>query len=286
MKDKKDIAIYMAFGALILGLVAVFIPYISLNGIGIGEYKIHISEYDKLGGFIGGITTPFLSISAFILLYRTYQSQKEELSETRAIVQQQQFDTTFFNSLELLGHIIQNISFTLESQDLIYKKEITPSKVYIGRESFKFFYEELSRIYKQQQNNTINSLLEDSHAIDEGNISEQELTNIIRTSYRIFFESNNASLGHYFATVYNIINQIDKSNPKDKAYYLNIIKAQFSTFGHTLLFYNCLSEYGDIRFKPLLIKYSLLNGIDKRHLISPYHESLYPDKAYENYMNK
>lgn len=88
-KKPKDIGIYLSVGLVLLSFVALFLPYSVLDNVGSENYKIKISSYDGLGEFVGGITAPFLSLAAFILLYLTYNSQKEELSTTQDILKEQ-----------------------------------------------------------------------------------------------------------------------------------------------------------------------------------------------------
>lgn len=108
MKYSKDYGLKIAIILAIIGVVAIFIPYFVFDNIGIGKFKIRIGDYDKLGAFISGVSAPFLSLSAFILLFLTYTSQKEELAESRELLKQQnkalvaqQQEATFFNTLSL-----------------------------------------------------------------------------------------------------------------------------------------------------------------------------------------
>lgn len=299
--NKWDIGLIAACCLASIGILAVFIPFTEFNGIQIGIYSINIDQYDKLGSFIGGITTPFLSLSAFIMLYLTYKSQKEELFASRVELQEskkilieqnatqtiQRFDNTFFSSLQLLNHIIENISYTVYHNEnsgfvMISDKQFDTPRIYRGRESFSYFYDELREFYKRDTSNSLSQILGDevSTAVDENNLSNKELVKTINKSYESMFKKHQSSLGHYFRTIYNIIKLIDEREPKDQAYYANMVKAQLSTYEHLLLFYNCISPYGNILFKPLVIKYSLLNGLSEDALLETLHKELYPLDAF------
>ncbi len=56
-KQKKDIGLILAITLLAIGLLMLFFPYFKLNNIQIGQFKIIIPDYDKLGTFISGVTT-------------------------------------------------------------------------------------------------------------------------------------------------------------------------------------------------------------------------------------
>src|SRR5215213_5051365 len=45
---------------------------------------------------------------------------------------------------------------------------------------------------------------------------------------------------------------------KDKHLYTNLVRAQLSSYEIALTFYNCLSEMGREKFKPLVERYALL----------------------------
>ena len=110
--------ISFSVGIIFFVLLTILFPYSVLNGINLFGFIIEVSNYNELGDFIGGITAPFLSIFALLLLYWTYHSQKQELLETRKIlndqnflITKQQFETTFFNMLNFHQQIIDAIKF-------------------------------------------------------------------------------------------------------------------------------------------------------------------------------
>lgn len=53
---------------------------------------------------------------------------------------------------------------------------------------------------------------------------------------------------------------VDHSQLEDtaKRLYTNLVRAQLSNFEVYLLFYNCVTKLGNIKFKPLVQKYALL----------------------------
>lgn len=120
-----------------------------------------------------------------------------------------------------------------------------------------------------------------SSPLEKFNITNEVYEELARQSYDEFFDKHQSELGHYFRTIYNIIKFVNDNKPENPKYYTGLVRAQFSTYEHLLLFYNCFSEYGEEKFQPLVIEYSLLDNMPTSRLLDEEHESFYPDKAYE-----
>lgn len=95
-------------------LIFTFFPYDWLNGLHIGKCHLVIKDYNNLGDFIGGIVGTVVSGFACYLVYLTYKSQKEELKVQREVMQQQRFETTFFNLLD--SFVKTSNSFTIKDK--------------------------------------------------------------------------------------------------------------------------------------------------------------------------
>lgn len=153
-KVSKDFGLLISIGLLSLGIISIFLPFNIIDGFNLGKCTIHIGKYNELGDFIGGISTPFLSITAFILLYLTYSSQKKELQESRTIllsqnelINKQQFESTFFNMINLHNQIVAQID-TIHIRRTHNSKGITEEKTTVmGRDCFVGFYEIFRNIH-------------------------------------------------------------------------------------------------------------------------------------------
>jgi hypothetical protein len=201
----------------------------------------------------------------------------------------QQFEATFFSSLRFHEANVININYQRKISNP-FEYEISKSTVpwarrdfepYLGRESFQPLYSEYKYKFQSTRDNKNN---EKSASGDDKNTSNNIQTNllaVVNESYLDFFREHQASLGHYFRTIYQIVKLVDNYGGEDAKYYTNFLRAQFSTYEHILLFYNCLSDMGRERFHPLIIKYQLLNNLNKKELIHESHIELYPKKAYE-----
>ena len=81
----------------------------------------------------------------------------------------------------------------------------------------------------------------------------------------------NEILGHYFRTTYKVFQYVDQAvvSDTDRADMAQIAAARLSDAEMVILFYYCLSELGRHDFRPLVIKYSLVEHIDPGDLAFP-----------------
>jgi hypothetical protein len=285
------------------------------------DLPIDKQKFGQFSDYVGGIIGSIWALAGVILFYVALTDQREDiknnrevlLTQVKALEQQieefalqrdemkmtrkvfneqsntlkkQQFESTFFNSLDLFNNIILDISYFIPDRTEIdeFNPPIFPqpdrSQVYTGRDSFKFFYKELQNHYLDCHNQFVkdNMFRDNKGKTLEINI-EDELQ-IIEKSFEKLFDDYQAQLGHYFRTVYNIIRFVEKESVENSKYYTNLVRAQLSTFEHLLLFYNCLTNYGKENFKPLIIKFSLLDNLSTSGLLDQRHLEFYPEKAY------
>jgi hypothetical protein len=223
------------------------------------------------GDMFGGVNA-FFSGLAFAVLVFTLLQQRTELSlqrkelamtreelagQRRALVSQnelialQSFESTFFQLLRLHNEIVHAIDLVAapnESDGAAIGNRVTN-----GRDCFSVFYRRLRKEYK-------------SRRPVAGGISRDQLM----TAYVSFYSANQANLGHYFRSLYNMVKLVDRSVVSDKSVLINLIRAQLSDFEVALLFYNGLSDYGE-NFKPLIERYALLKHLDPNHVFEQRH---------------
>lgn len=279
MKNTKDAGLYLAISFLLIGLIAIFFPFNVLNGLSLGVFTLKIDKYDELGAFIAGLTTPFLSISAFILLYLTYKSQKQELAASKQILKsqsktlkKQQFETTFFNMLNLHHSIVNNTDVKVSVarlQSIVRNRDQSVSpEIRNGRDCFTYFYERFDNYYRDEKNSRDTSTL------------NSELS-IIQESYDEFYSQFQLDLGHYFRNLYHIVKFVHRSGISNKQEYISLLRAQLSSHELLLLFYNGLS-YNGTKFKPLIEQYHFLKSMPQWALLLQEHLSEYDTSAYGN----
>ena len=104
----------------------------------------------------------------------------------------------------------------------------------------------------------------------------------IRAVYNKFHQTYQSHVGHYFRNLYQILRFIKDSQAgeKDKKLYGRLVRAQLSSNELFLLFYNCLSEVGIEKFKPLVEEFAMLKHIPRESLILLEHMELYNQRAF------
>ncbi|MGG0412963.1 putative phage abortive infection protein [Peribacillus simplex] len=145
-KIKKESFIIFV-GAIIAG-VAILVPFLIMD---VTNYNFKLSNFDKLGvvgDFFGGTTVGLLSLSSIIFVTAAIIMQKEELELQRIEVRKtreeyeitnrtmkrQQFETTFFNMINLQHNILKEIKIVDST----------------GRDAIKKLYEELKNTYNTE----------------------------------------------------------------------------------------------------------------------------------------
>jgi hypothetical protein len=118
-----------------LGLFTVLIPLLFL-------YRKDTGFIGDYGGFMSGVLGTIISLVTVILVYRTFNLQKEELklqrqelTQTREQLKKQQFETSFFQIMEMLKSEMNNTYF----QEQILEREVTfEPKIFKGLEVFNY----------------------------------------------------------------------------------------------------------------------------------------------------
>ncbi len=229
-----------------------------------GSLSVKPDAWGQFGDFIGGTLNPTFSMLALIALLATFTLQIQEfrlstkelrnsaaaLSAQHYAMQRQIFENTFFQLLSLHNQILDNIDLRAPNGN--------ESK---GRDCFTVFV--------HRANNSIRAV---------GDATNDLLQ--FRKAYQRFLDVHEREISHYFRTLYNLIKFIDASKGIDAKFYTNIVRAQLSSHEVTLLMYNCMSDAGFIKFKPLVEKYALLKGLTDLYLSPELVESVYDVQAF------
>lgn len=187
------------------------------------------------------------------------EGQKNQLQAQNETLTKQTFEGTFFQLIQLHNDIVNSI--------IVRENEKELSK---GRECFEKYYNHLKMLYTKHT-------VPDKEARSKGYYLE-----IIDSTYSEFFNLYEASLGHYFRNLYNIIKFIKNSEINNKRTYTNLIRAQLSSYELALLFYDCLSKYGRDKFKPIVEEYALLNNLPQELVFDPRHLGYFNKIAFQS----
>lgn len=210
-----------------------WIPLIS--GIYLDD-PYYLNNSGVFGDSFGALNTLFSGL-AFAGIIISIFLQSQELKETRKelrgqknALEKQNFEETFFQLLRLHNEIITSLNYDNRK----------------GRACFEEFYKQF-RMTNQK-------------------FIEKKPKNINKT-FLAFHEDYHPYVGHYFRNLYQILKYIKYSNANNKKEYSNFIRAQLSSDELTLLFYNCISDIGSEKFKPLLEEFEFLEHMPESNEI-------------------
>ena len=187
------------------------------------------------------------------------KGQKEQFILQNETLRKQTFENTFFQMVTLHNEI----GTTMEISGLRNYPSSKPRKTF-GRRCFIVFWKELIESYNQKLKNEVTG-------------KNIELINEI---YVEFYRNRQSAIGHYFRNLYQILKFISESEIENKKTYSNIIRAQLSTHELVVLFYNCLSNFGAGKFKPMIEKFQFLDNMDESLIFDKTHLELYDKSAF------
>jgi hypothetical protein len=257
---------------LLVGASVLYVIY-GVLVIAIGDTWEHRGQF---GDLFGGINALFTAFAFGGLIYTAFLQrkelgyQREELKQTREELagqreqlrlqnetfRLQSFENTFFQLLTLHHQIVEAL--------VLERDRHGQSEEYRGRYAFEEFYRLIS-ISLSGVTNPPRS---------EAAWSE------IDQKYRDVYDKHQASFGHYFRNLYHIIKFVDQSSVPDKRRYASFARAQLSSYELVCLFYNCLSQNGVDKFKPLVEKYALLKNMPWDLLAHSEHIAHYENPAF------
>ena len=118
--------------------------------------------------------------------------------------------------------------------------------------------------------------------LEEGieNMEKKENFDTINKNYVQFAHTYNASLQPFISNVFQILKFIDNSEIADKKTYVNLVRAQLSSYELLLLFYHSVSDENKTKLKNYIEKYNLFKHLQKNKLIHENHTKLYKAKAF------
>ncbi|WP_343522020.1 putative phage abortive infection protein [Pedobacter sp.] len=242
--------------------------------------------YTKLLGESAQVLAITWSIIGVLLIIMTLNIQKDQFLDNQKFIEKQQFETTFFNML----NVLHNIKLSMK------KKVVTGAVVelYEGQNFIDYALGELADEYGKSYNlidpdSSLGTIFTKIGLNEKIESLEQE---IIRDDFNIaymsFYKNFHSELGHYFRYLYNLL-QFTLKNRKpanDHLSYINLVQAQLSNNELALIFYNVLSDKGlnrgkTLYFYNLLDEYNFFENIDENSLIKRAHHVLYPKTRFK-----
>ncbi|WP_045521345.1 putative phage abortive infection protein [Neobacillus niacini] len=222
-----------------------------------------------------------------------FEKTNKELDEQNRTLVLQRFENTFFNILSSHNEVMDSIRPKFKE---IYEKFKSKSEVERELKFFNdnnsFLYEDvLLKWFKFDPNDfkgilsgeRVNENASKSLAYCRENIDlvheffvkvyqTREFKYIlINQVYEEIYNEYHHILGHFFRSMHRIVKYVDNSNiinNEEKKFYLGIVRSQITSYEHIMLFYNCLSPYGNDGFLPLVKRYDFLDEMKDELLIN------------------
>lgn len=232
--------------------------------------KLLKQDYKDAGVFgdmFGALNTLFTGFAFVGVIYTILLQRKQlkmlrdELDDTREATKHQQFESTFFQLLDLLTRIVESLRLNSRVGDF-------RSPQYIVKEGRNVLW--------QYANQLIISYLQHPPT---GDLSDAERREHIAKRYGEFYEPHATALAHYFRVLYRILKLIETTDIPNQLTYAKILRAQLSEQELVLLFYNSFIPEGK-KMQRFLEKFSLLKHLPAKSLAHPNDRQLYPEVAY------
>ncbi|CAK1742370.1 Phage abortive infection protein [Vibrio crassostreae] len=210
--------------------------------------------------FAGIITSIFLQSQELRETRAEIKAQKEEFELQTKAMNKQVFETTFFQLLQLHNEIVQSLQIETGFS--------TNRKLVHGRDVFSILFNEkfVSQDYEHEY----------YHQFDDS----EDFSDDLNGHYLKFHRVYGHLVGHYFRNIYQILKYVDQSTVEDKKFYSNLIRAQMSDYELGLLFYNCISDLGNTKFKLLIEEYEFFEHLHSLSSIEEHEIRMYVKKAY------
>lgn len=243
------------------------------------------AERGQFGDMFGSVNALFSGLAFLVLILSMWLQrdelnlQRQELAETRAVMEEQKKEFSLQNSLLRL----QTFEATFFQWLGLHHKIVESLRLreHENRKVFEHLHSETNGQYQNSMRSRFNQELNDfGRAWTEKKGFDLE---IVKQAYYGIYSSYRGHLAHYFRNLYNIVRFIDQAeglNADQRRFYTNIVRAQLSSFELALLFYNGLSEWGS-KFKGLMEKYGLFNNLEDDLLFQRCHREYYEPGAFE-----
>lgn len=253
--------------------------------------RIDYEAFGTYGDFFGGVFGTIFTIISVIIIYWTYQNQKE-------VHKKEQIESRFFELLRLHEKNVEGLTCT----------DSNIFKIYLG--NINNFVKIIKNFNKDQNKNwnnevelklaylyffygntdyTIERLKGIEIEVDEVNILSEHMRDI-----GINYKGVYPEFGKYFRQLFQLVNYIDqKSELKyfDKVQYIKSLRVRLNLEEQYLLFLNSLVSNGldwekgkKDPNKQLITKYNLLKNIPKEYpqINAVDFQAIYPNIQYES----
>ncbi len=234
-----------------------------------------LNDFGAFGSYLQGAVASLWSLAGLLFIFAAFLAQKQQIIQQDAELEDQKkqfalqhqslkrqnFESAFFELLSFQNQITEQLRRVVKwSLGMAERTDVTE-----GRLCFSAWYKTLQGGFEAMAKS------------EEDKKNRDFVVNV----YCDFYHDYQASLGHYFRTLYHVFKFVKESDidTRQKRRYTSLVRAQLSTGELVFLFYNCLSPFGE-KFKPLVEEFGLLEHLDKDFLLNPTHADFYETGAY------
>lgn len=263
MKNRPDKTSRIIMSSFVVTMICfVFIALVLSFNLNWNETILGKDGMGNIGDFLSGTFGVVLGFVSFLLMWKTFSVQRKQFAMQDALQRQSSFETTFFNLLNSLDQVRENVISILSHSD----KSI---------DSFTSWYKNMVCAFRESDDDVV---IKSSFVTSQIEATE----GVVAKIYEEFVEDEGYA-GFYFRYVYNIMRFIIDFWPNYdlRRKYVDLLCARLSDEEMSLIFYNALSKYGlnqdeQPKFKEMLDKYQVFENLNKDYLIDRSHFRFYP----------
>ena len=268
-------------------------------------------DWGAFGDFFGGILNPVFAFLGLIMLVLTLKINMQELSLTRKemeksaealeaqseSLQRQNFESTFFNLLELYRSNVVSMKFAgaNSGKESFVRLASRLSKEIRDNDTIQESYDELSALQKEKSENAEKYRLEAMERLGKGESEseaevkvrkqmhdelEQKLASVLNryhhvndsSSIKKVFEKSTAriSIDRYFSVIESILafvkNSADVNKSIDRLFYYELVRSQMSSSETLIVFFALIGNEKYKKLKELITEASLFKSISEQDL--------------------
>ncbi len=246
-----------------LSVLLVLFPWSILDGVKLGSFIIELKSYSEFGTFVGGITSPILSLSAFILLFLTFRKQQKNHENSRidfntqiALNVSQNQESTYFSLLNNHIQAINNIKVKRNGPSIQKGSAEIETIIYEGKDAIPILVTIIESKYKRGVKNIIGYSKADSVEKQGVGFNKEEKLGV---AFREVYLELNAKLNVYFKSLEVVLNYIKSTSHSNKKIWLDTLKSHISIWEQLIIIYYCHSEFISVETLSMIKQFDLIN---------------------------
>ena len=306
-EKNSKVLLWIGLFLFIIGIIV----FIYRESIGF-DSQINATKIAQFGDFIGGVVGSLWSLAGVILFYvalteqrkdieinretlkaqvsalnqqiEEFGLQREELSETRKVFQEQsetlkiqRFENTFFQLLSLHHELVDKLNFNRISN--FGKSELLEKRAVLSK-AFEDLDNKFKRSNHTREVSPTGEFIYKKKSLETIEIARNRMNEVYKNLY---FDDYKQILSHYFRNVYHIFKFIYTSEliqKSKKQFYASIVRAQLSSDELYLILYNSIQQgLGYPNFLFLIKEFDIMQNFDFRIVEKhDFHKEIYDKK--------